>query len=85
MFLTDIRCMDPSTPHHIREWDVLATSRQNFRIFNSHFYNSHYEIYCAKIFLNRAIYTIKSASITSHDVYQIFPIFMNFSQLTIGR
>jgi len=52
MHLTDIRCMNPSTQPHIREWDVLVTCRQNFRIFISHFYNSHYEIYCATSSLN---------------------------------
>ena len=78
MHLTDIRCMNPSTPPHIREWDVLVTCRQSFRIFISHFYNSHYVIYCATGFLIRVNYTIKSASIIWHDDYQTFPIFMNY-------
>jgi len=35
MYLTDIRFMNPSTPHHIQEWDVLVTYRQNFGLFIS--------------------------------------------------
>ena len=31
--LSDIPCMDPSTPPHIREWDVLVTYRRNFSYF----------------------------------------------------
>jgi len=45
MHLPEIRCVNPSTPRHIREWDVQVTCRQSFRIFISHFYNSRYEMY----------------------------------------
>jgi len=42
--LSDIPCMDPSTPPDFRELDVLVMYRLNFRIFISLFYNTHYEM-----------------------------------------
>ena len=62
--------MDPSTPPHIREWDVLVTYRLNFS-YISLFYNTHYEMQCPPGFLD-LIYMIGPAYITLYDNSQIF-------------
>jgi len=85
MHLSDICYMNPNTPHHILEWDVLVTCRQNFRTFIFHFYNSHYEIYCATCYLNRLNYTINQLKSLRMMTTKYFKYSCIFSQLTFGR